>query len=379
MQNKCTGRTGDLIQTASQNDDGIDQVTKQSNPASNNIPDKRTPWRRFFARYLDGFIYSVIWFAFLQLVFNVNMSARSTGEKLLDGITIALMMLFLEPALLAWFGTTIGKYILGLRVGYNDNRRLSYVEALSRTWTMFLRGMGLNLPIYNIVRQWKSYKACVEGETLEWELNSSITLKDKKVWRIAAYISLYLIIIGVLVLTTTLAQMPRNRGDISVAEFCENYNRLSNYFGISTSCYLDEEGNWRENESSVYVISLLTYENPVYRFSQNDGIMTGMQFSIELDGKNGLIESPQQEMILSTIAFVGAQNGNTPFSNEVKRIIDTISESPFEDFELSAYGVNISCDVRYSGYIDMASAGYLIPEEDAESYTYSCSFSMQKQ
>lgn len=360
--------------------DAIEQITQQPVPvpASDAVPKVRAPWRRFFARSLDCFIYSVSWAVFLSLVFKVNMGARSTGENLLDSIVAILLLIFIEPVMLAWFGTTPGKWLLGLRVTNNDDRRLTYNKALSRTWTVFWRGMGLDLPIYNLVRQWKSYNACDAGETLDWEYDSTVTLKDEKGWRTATYVGTLVVVLFVLVLSFFAAGMPKNRGDITVAEFSENYNLLSDYYGIDTLSRLNSEGSWVEDENSGNVIDFGGYDKPHYMFSETDGHMTGMRFSSELHGSDDYAPSYQNEMILSVLAFVKAQKGSGLFSNEAKNIVKAISNAPFEDFSFSAYGVNITCDIQYSGYMDTTSVGMLWPEENAEA-NYSFSFSMQKQ
>ena len=83
----------------------------------------------------------------------------------------------------------------------------------------------------------------------------------------------------------------------------------------------------------------------------------------------------QEEMILSILAFAGAQQENNLFSNDLK-IVNNISDSPFESYRFSVYGIDITCNVVYSGYFDTG-MGMLWPEEDAES-SYSIFFSMQK-
>ena len=360
--------------------DAMEQITRRPVPvpASDAVPKVRSPWRRFFARSLDGFIYSALWAIFLSLAFNVNMGARSTGETLLDGIVAILLMILIEPALLALFGTTAGKWLLGLGVTGNDDRRLTYAQALPRTGTMMWRGMGLNLPIYSLVRQWKSYNACDAGETLDWEYDSTVTLKDRKAWRGVAYTGAFAAVFFVLILSLFAAEMPKNRGDITVAEFSENYNRLSDYYGIDTSVRLSPEGAWVEEEKDGYTFRFAEYEEPRYTFSETDGHMTGMKFSTELHGSDAFAPSYQNEMILSVLSFVRAQKGSGLFSNEGKDIVKAISDASFEDFSVSAYGVQITCEVEYSGYMGTGSMGFLWPEEDAET-NYSFSFSMQKQ
>jgi len=306
---------------------------------------------------------------------NVNIGSRSRAGNLLDTIVVVLLMLFIEPALLSLFGTTAGKWILGLRVTDSDYCRLSYYQALSRTGTVFLRGMGLDIPIYNIVRHWKSYKACEAGETLDWEYDSTITLQDEKGWRIGAYIGAYALVFAVLFLAVSMAEMPKHRGEITVAEFCENYNRLADYHGSDTVSYLDESGKWTKKENAGYVINIGGAEKPEYIFTEENGVMTGLKFSTQLHNSDVWPPSYRDEMILSVLSFVSAQKGCGPFSGVIKDVVEKISQSPFEDLYFTAYGVSITCSVEYSGYRDMSSSGLLWPEDGTET-EYSFSFEM---
>lgn len=348
--------------------------------AADTVPRVRSPWRRFLARSLDLCIYSSLWAIFLSAVMNVNLGIRSGGMDLLNAIAASLLMIFIEPAMLSVFGTTAGKWVLGLSVASNDDRRLSYSEALSRTWTVFLRGMGLNIPIYNFVRYWKSYKACDGGETLDWEHHSTIALRDEKAWRAGAYIGVYAAVFALLFLAVSTAEMPKHRGEITVAEFCENFNRLSDYYGIDLAGSLDENGKWVEPENAGQVIISIggTADEPEFLFTEENGVMTGMAFSAELHNSGAWAPSYQNEMILSILSFVRAQKGCSPFSNDVNDIVKQLEKSPFENFQFTAHGVSMTCEVGYSGYLPTASIGSLWPEEGAET-NYSFHFSMLKE
>jgi len=267
--------------------DAIGSIVKQPVPEllEDSVPNVRSPWRRYFARTFDILVYSMLWAIFLSLVMNVNIGNRNTGGKLIDTIIATLLMIFLEPLMLTLFGTTFGKWILGLSVTDNNDQRLSYSEAIERTWAVFWKGMGFNIPIYNLVRYWKSYEACDMGETLEWEDNSTINLRDQKVWRVVAFFCANVILLTVLFLTFSMAGMPKHRGDITVREFCQNYNRLSDYYGINSSSYLDETGKWVkvENNGGTININIFgSHDKPEFIFTEDDGIMTGMCFTTEL-------------------------------------------------------------------------------------------------
>lgn len=360
--------------------DTMEQLTHEpvSVPTSDILPDIYVPWRRYFARIIDFAIYDTLWNIFLALALHINIRSRSVTGSLVDYIAVLILIFLLEPILLSLFGATAGKWILGLRVTNNEGDRMTYANALSRTKSMMFYGMGFRIPLFQWYRQWKSYKAYRDEETLDWEYHSAITLKDEKKWRIWAYIGAYAAMIGVLDLSIMAAALPKNRGDITVAEFCENYNRLASYYDIDTDSHLDENGKWVQNDSSVSVVHIGSYREPVFHFTETDGRMTGMQFSIELHGSDDWISWNQNdEVSLSILAFVGAQNENNIFSNEVENIVASITETPFKSFQYSVYGMNITCEVVYSGYIN-TSSGFLLPMDDTET-SYSFFFSIQKQ
>ena len=303
-----------------------------------------------------------------------------------DTFVILGITFLLEPVLLTLFGTTLGKWILGIRVTDNDGRRMSYSKALERTWGMLLNGMGLRIPIYSLIRLWKSYRAHSRGDTLDWEWDSEILLKDRKSWRAFVYLGACAALFGTLLLAVAMAELPRNRGDITVAQFCENYNRFAKYYGFDTDSHLDAQGNWvnyegsawAEYEGSAYTVYFGRLEKPAFIFEETDGFMTGMQFSVNLQDSDEIIATHQDEMILSILSFAEAQEENSMFSKEVREIVNGIYESPYESYQLSVHGVDITCDIEYSGYIEaMAAVGILWPMEDAES-NYYISFSMQK-
>ena len=357
--------------------DAIEQVTRQPVilPPSDSIPEIRIPWRRFFARLLDYAVYSALWDIVLALAFHVNLGRRSSGAAILDVFVVLIFLFLLEPVLLSLFGTTPGKWILGIYVTDNEGERMTYTDARSRTWTMLFYGMGLGIPIFRLIRLGISYKKHMNEETLAWEYHSAVTLKDEKHWRIFAYLGAHAALILILALTLAMAEMPKNRGNITVAEFCENYNRFAKYYGFETGSYLDAQGNWVRNESLYDTIRYGDHQNPAFIFEETNGIMTGLQFSVNIREGDEIITGQQEEMILSILAFAGAQQENSLFSTDLK-IVNNISDSPFESYRFSVYGIDITCNVVYSGYFDTG-MGMLWPEEDAES-SYSLSFSMEK-
>ena len=166
-----------------------------------------------------------------------------------------------EPLQLSVFGTTLGKWILGIYVFHNDDRKLTLYEAIERTGMVLYRGLGLHIPVYNYIRLWKSYKACTEQETPEWETDSRLVLKDERSIRTVVYLATVALLAGVVLCVNVLAQIPIHRGSLSVSQFCQNYRQMEKFYKAGSDHILDNDGVWREEESvagyvTVYVFKL---------------------------------------------------------------------------------------------------------------------------
>lgn len=345
------------------------QHTEQSLETLEITPKVRSPWRRFFARNFDLFLYNMLWTLFITTVMNVNILVRVPAARLFDTFVSFLLMLLIEPFLLAFLGTTPGKWILGLEVVDQDGLFLSVSEALSRTWTVFWSGFGLSIPIYSFIRQWKSYNACKTGETLEWEHESVLVQKDEKNWRTITYIGVNASLFIVLVLVLQMASLPKNRGDLTIAEFSENYNRLSEYYKIDSSHVLDESGKWvkREYDGSVIVFGS-DIDLPSFEFTESNGIMTGLRFELELTNYDGFIPSYQNEMILSILSFVGAQKGERLILGDINEVVEKMTTNELADFEYKLRGMAIKNEIEYSGYHETSSFGMFWPIEGVDKY-----------
>ncbi|MBE0451968.1 MAG: RDD family protein [Clostridia bacterium] len=337
----------------------------------NETPKVRSPWRRFFARTFDYTTYGILLMVIQSFVFNINVGNRTPGGNILDSFITYFLMILIEPVLLKLFGTTLGKWLMGLSVTDEAGNKLSYGDGFSRTLTVFWRGFGLNIPIYSLVRLAKSYSECDAGETLEWEADSVIHLKDEKKWRIATFISAYFVLFVSVFLIFSLASMPQNRGDITVEEFNENYNRFAEYYSFSPSRVLNDDGEWVKREQEGNVIYIGGEVNPpTFEFIEDSGIMTGMRFSMELINNDSWTPSYNDEMVLSILSFVQAQEGSSLFKSDVMDLIKQIQEEPFTGFQRTIHGVTITCDYDYSGYVGVTSFGYLFPDEDEDTDRY---------
>lgn len=363
--------------------DGINRTMKETGSSyfsvkGDELPQVFHPWRRSLARMFDIFMYNILWSAFLAFAFHVNLAVRSVN--LLDSFIAIAMMLVLEPLWLRLFGTTPGKAIFGLRIETHDGRRLSYGEGLERTWGVIGAGMGYNIPIYNLIRLWKSYKLCSENETQPWDESISYTLKDTKWYRGVFYIGAYAAVFAVLVTIMSARQLPPNRGDLTVAEFVENHNYYAKLLGIDFGNeFLDENGKWAEKEfNGTTYIEIGHTEKPEYHFTIENGYVTGVSFAVEIKDNEDWLSPYNTQMVLVSLAFAGAQNEMGLFSKIPSRIVDQIDNNTFKDFHFAEAGITFACETEYSGYVDVQSY-FLVPAENTVETYFIFNFSMKKQ
>lgn len=341
------------------------------------IPQVYHPWRRYFARILDINLYNLLWSAFLAFVFHINVADRSNAGNILDSFITIVIMLVLEPLLLNLFGNTPGKAIFGLRIENHDGSRLSYGEGFERTLGVLGGGMGFSIPIYNLIRLWKSYKLCIENEIQPWDESISYTIKDTKWYRSVLYIGAIALSFAAMLTLISAQLLPPNKGDLTIEEFVENYNYYANYYNIDFGdSYLDETGKWEKKNSSGTIIYIGYTEKPDYNFTIENGYVTGVSFAVEIKNNEYLLSSYDDYMFLASLAFAGAQDEMRLFSKIPKRIAEQINNNIFNDYSFVEAGIMFNCNIEHSGYRE--TAHMLFPIEDAKENYFRLNFSMKK-
>ena len=346
------------------------------------LPRVQEPWRRFFARMLDTAVYGTLWSCFMLLVFQIRTTNAGIGWTVVNLIAILLLTLVLEPLQLSLFGTTLGKWILGLRVLDNYDGKLSFSYAYDRTKDVLFYGLGFYIPVFTWFRMWKRFVKCTDGKELEWEYGSRLILKDKKKFRVVVYVATQALLIGLGVFADVLVEIPVNRGELTIAEFCENYRYMEKVLEIDSEYTLDDSGVWQDNtkEYGTVVFNPFNLEcPPEFIFeTDGDGNIQKISFVVEVEYPEGTpkehkqtIPSRQIEMMLAALSFVGAQDEFSQFSSARADLVEQIAAYEFEDFDFTEAGVRVTCDVESTGY-EPAGSGTLWSTDDG-----ACSFYME--
>ena len=101
-------------------------------------------------------------------------------------------------------------------------------------------------------------------------------------------------------MVTAFAEVPPNRGDMTVAQFAENYNFLAEYYGIDSGQYLDRDGLWAANKTDgTFIINLGGVETPDFEYTLKDGYINEIRMTVEVTDSEDWIGSFGNELTVS--------------------------------------------------------------------------------
>ena len=339
------------------------------------VPLALCPIRRFLARWFDWHFYFVLW-TFILYNIGLSMSEQSYFELGIDICVMPLLLMFiLEPLFLMIFTTTPGKWLLGLRVTDNNGRHLPYLAGLARLFSIMFGKESGTYRYESWFYYYILYQKCVDGETLKWEYDSNIYVKDESIWRSIAFgIECILLLIAACFIISRPAYPTDvdNKGDITIQEFAENYNELLPH---NSYRHLNSVGKWVDDiPKGTAVVNLQENIYPSYRYItennthgsyHSNDIMKGVYFTVEQEN----IARPDScidDIRNLLTAFLKAQPEYDDNPQELENILNSISK--FTSFEFTVYNVKISCIVTSSGYKYSDTVGLFQTDKNVETY-----------
>jgi uncharacterized RDD family membrane protein YckC len=141
-------------------------------------------WRRYFARAVDTTVIMAVIIFFLVFVSMiavtlVNREAAHTylgwmqslrGVNRFLGAFITVMLWLPIEALFLWsVGTTPGKWVFGIKVRTQAGSTLGYWTALARAFLVFIKGLGLTIPLVSLITLIVSYDRLVKTGSMSWD------------------------------------------------------------------------------------------------------------------------------------------------------------------------------------------------------------------
>ena len=255
---------------------------------SENIPHKFHPWRRYFARIFDYGWITLLISTLFYVVFRIRPLSNWLAIFIQYGSLLLAMPI--QAMMLHVWGTTPGKWLFGLTVLSENGNKLDYEIAMNREWQALLRGYGLGLPIFSIVRLIMSY-CFYRDARLNWDDNTEIQYnslgRKRKVLVAAAVICLTFCRLWV----TADEMLPKYRGELTVEEFAQNYNFYAK-MGNEDAVKMHPDGSFTNTSDNVVIIDIAAAES------------TNKDHMFEFDEINGKIETISYQNTWSDVALL---------------------------------------------------------------------------
>lgn len=131
------------------------------------------PWVRYWARQLDLLFASMIMCVFIPSITYQNAGFFSFG--------MVLGWVFVESLLLSTWGTTPGKWLLKTRVERLDGAKISFLQALKRSFTVWFKGMGCGLQFVQIFAMVFSYHKLQKYGVTDWDLDGGYVVAHRTI------------------------------------------------------------------------------------------------------------------------------------------------------------------------------------------------------
>lgn len=142
-------------------------VTEMAEPRA-----QARPWPRFWARLLDMSIYLmplmfITGYLFPDFVMLSVFDGR--GGSLLLGALLLPAAMLLDAIVLTVFGNSLAKFLMGIRAETIRHERFDFGTALNRNFQVWLKGVGLGIPIVALIQYSINHSKVSKGNQTSWD------------------------------------------------------------------------------------------------------------------------------------------------------------------------------------------------------------------
>lgn len=339
------------------------------------------PWRRYFARMLDyGLVLAVIEFV---VVVVLGVRPYNTGLQMLLKYGSYLLAVPCLALFISKWGTTPGKWVMGIRLESYDGGKLDFATAFDREKSLLWYGFGLFIPFYDIWRQYRSYKTDTEGKKNEWNCDTEISFLD---WSVIKKIGVGIVVAVTLLLSTVSivnAVMPPNRyQEMTVSQFAKNYNTYVDIVDIDDHLMLDNNGKWTKMQTDGERIDIgeeVDYVRPEFQYTLDGKIISAVQYTEIRENESFIGNVIPNHCAIAIYTMVGSRPGAgyqelRQVDGLIKELHLSIEKGNTKD-EKRIGDVVISWELQLSNW-DLAQNGMLIAS-DANNTMYKLSIRME--
>lgn len=245
---------------------------------------------------------------------------------------------------------------------------------------MLWYGVGFCLPIWSLVQLYRSAKRCVNDEPQPWDEGIAYRERPFLLRNLVATIAALVLFLGVGEAVNSASQLPPNRGELTVAEFAENYNRQASYLGVRSAGWLDPEGLWHEAQDLPNVVSISIGDSvpgaEQFHYTVENGRLTAVTLSGGVENSHSWYALPTERMALALTAFAWAQE-DAPFWTGPRRAqLAALDEADWQEgFTLRQGELDITLATEVENFTGF-STGYALPSVETGDNRFAFTFTM---
>lgn len=273
------------------------------------------PWRRYFARMLDYVLLSTLCNFLLIVIFRIR--PYGNGWNTLVDIAAYFIAIPVFAIMLHNWGTTPGKWAMGIKIENINGGKLSYYDAFQRECDIIWSGLGFFIPILSQWRLYESYRDDTSGEENYWNHTSEVIYTNWTAVKKSCLVGLYCISLLIGCISACDSYMPRYIGNrITLKKFAESHFAYEKQFNTRTELKLGEDGKWKEDTEphTVYMTfdSIEEVRRPDFQFKLDEGYVKAVRYTNSWESQS--IYSAIPEYCLAAMyTMVGSRPGATYF------------------------------------------------------------------
>ncbi|MFC1708445.1 RDD family protein [Candidatus Omnitrophota bacterium] len=135
------------------------------------------PWVRYWARMLDHWVFLFFFSIILVLV----IPESSKMNDYVFGFIALLFWVFVEPIFLSTLGFTPGKWLCRITVRNSKEKKLTYADALNRTFNLWTRGLGFGIPFVTMITMLNAFGVLTSKGITSWDKNGGFVISHQKI------------------------------------------------------------------------------------------------------------------------------------------------------------------------------------------------------
>lgn len=332
------------------------------------LPVVCNPFRRLAARWIDGLLYYYMVRIFLKAA-----RYQMDNREIVFIAFLALLMLGLEPLFLHLFATTPGKWLLGMRLTRSDGTKLSYGQGVNRMAEGFVQGLGCCIPVWSLIQLCRCVRRCADGDPQPWDEDVAYHAKGGALRWMAPVLTLVIILQVGKAAKISVETLPPNRGDLTVAEFAENFwdqeeKLYGDYYSVFDMWGFGEmaaDGTFHIEQTDLWGRERFWKTIEFSYETAADGHVTAVVIRSEGSYRDDRLWHPSLPLAVpcAAAAFAWAQEDAPFWLRSREKFLEALEEHEVEDFTIHEVGMVLTCeaDVTWAdAYEDVANACALI-------------------